>query len=552
MKILGVDLGSYSIKIAELEASSKGFVLSNFFEIQLSVDPNRDRHLQIIEALRNLAANYEPASTRWVIGVSQHEVSTHFKRFPFRERPKIQKSLAFELEEDIPLDIDETIFDFKIVEFAGPSTDVLTIACPKDTIEASLQLAKDCGFDPEIVSVEGMALANIYTPWNATPPEVSSRLKNPESPIEADETSQAPAEGAKVVLHIGHKKTIVLVYRGPTLIATRSILWGGLDVAENLSRTFKVSLFEGMKMLTSRSFILMNSAGATQDQLRLSQCVASQVDQLLKDLRLLLLDVKTAFNLNFEEVELLGGTSQIQNLAPYITQGLEIPTNANFHNLTRYSSRIQIGPQIEAAAPIAVGLAIEGMKRQRNPAINLRKSEFARENLTLKRFWEQWRVPAQIMAASFVAFTVFSMVREQIATNINLSADERVSEAAQKVAGLKGSAASETNLRKFIKAQRTLLANNQALAQLDGYASALDILARLSEKMPAKSNPGIDLSLFELDNEDLTIKGKATTPSQVSAIEQSLGEIAQAKSLSRMPGDQAAGFAFKLKVKRKE
>ena len=111
MKIFGVDLGTYSVKVAEMDVTARGYVLSGFHEFALSLDPQKDKSLEVIEALRKLSAASDPSNTKWVLGVSQSNVSVHFNRFPFKERQKILKSLAFELEDEIPLDIDETIFD---------------------------------------------------------------------------------------------------------------------------------------------------------------------------------------------------------------------------------------------------------------------------------------------------------------------------------------------------------------------------------------------------------------------------------------------------------
>ncbi len=557
MKILGVDLGTYSVKVAELDAGAKGFTLNNYFEFPLSTEPHADRNLQIIEALRGLAVNYDPSKTRWVVGVPQHRVSVHFKRFPFRERPKIQKSLAFELEDDIPLDIDETIFDFKIVEFVGTSADVLTIASPHEAIQELLSLSKDCGFDPEIVSVEGLALNNNFQAWNASPPEVSPALRIPSEAEDTGILREQPASNSRLRLHLGHSRSILIVYRDSNLVATRSIFWGGADIAAELARAFNVPMFEAMKILTSKSFILMNSTGASSDQIRLSHAVASQVDLLLREVKLTLIELKTAFNLEYVEVELTGGVSQIQNLGAYITQGLELPANTNTQTLARFSTRLTLNSQIEAIAPVAVGLAIEGMKRPRNPAINLRKDDFARENLSLKLFWEQWRVPVQIALSAFAVFFVYSVIRDQVAASLNFSAEEKVTEAGTKAAGLKGASANESNIRKYIKAQKTLLANQQALGQLDVYTSAMSILARLSEKFPAKipqgQNPsqGLDITYFELENDELTIKGHTANSALVPKVKQALGDMAQPKSMSDLVADPG-GFAFKLKVNRKD
>ena len=556
MKILGVDIGSFSIKIAELETTGRGFAFDGFYEFPLSVDPGRDRAIEIIEILRSVAARYDASSTKWVIGVPQHRVSVHHRRFPFRERQKILKSLAFELEDDIPLDIDETIFDLKVVEFVGQMADTLTVASPREAVQQSLNVARDGGIDPDIVSVEGLAYSNVFERWNSAPPEV------PPSARVFDETTGVGPHAltsSRLVLHLGHQRSLLLVYRDGALIATRTMLWGGAEIAEALGRTFGVTIFEAVKILQEKSFILMNSAGASRDQQRLSQTVTDCVDNLIRQLRLILLELKADFGLEFTSIDLTGGVSQIQNLGPYLTQGLEIPANTAANAFDDKHPRFGLTPQIEAVAGPALGLAIEGMKRPRNPPLNLRKGELARENLTMKVFWEEWRLPVQIAVAAFAIFFVYSIVRDQVASGLLSTADERLVEAAGKTAGLRGGSANESGINRYIRQQKTLIKSREALAQIDNYSSALDVLNKVSEKLPVVSKPtpgkGIDVTYFNVDGDEVRIEGRAQGI-DLAQIERALSEVAQPRKVEKAP-ETATGtgpgtpFSYKFKVLRK-
>jgi general secretion pathway protein L len=312
-----------------------------------------------------------------------------------------------------------------------------------------------------------------------------------------------------------------------------------------------------MKLLVSKSFILVNSAGATKDQLLLSEAVSSQVDNLIRELKLTFLETKTAFHLEIESVELVGGTSQIQNLGAYLTQGLEIPANPNTQVLAGTPAKIEITPQLEMIAPVALGLAIEGLKRQRNPPINLRKNEFSRENLSLKKLLDRWRVPAQIALAAFVLFFIYSFARDQIASSLDTSADERVSEAALKAASLKGQAASEAGIGKYLKTQRDRISHQEAISQLDDYITAVEIVTKISDKFPMKAPPGqdVDVTLIDVSDGDVIIKGRAHSAAQIALIQKSLNDVAEAKTLATMPAPEVSGgmpFGFKMRVKRKK
>lgn len=554
MKILGVDLGSYSIKIAELETSGKGYSFNAFHEFPLSQDPNRDRGLEIIEILRNFSSQYD-ATARWIVGVPQTEAATHLKRFPFRERQKILKSLPFELEDDIPMDIDEVIFDAKVSEYVGPMADVLTVAVPKESVEETLGVAKDGGFDADLISVEGLAFANLFERWQNTPVETPLAMR------EVDEaTGQLPASTSRLVLHMGHSRTLLLVYRDTGLVAVRSIQWGGIDVAQALVGAFNIPMHEAIKTLHSKAYILMNSAGASKDQMRLSQAVATSVDHLMRDLRLTLIEVKAAYNLEFSRIDMTGGMSSIQNLGAYITQSLEIPANLAPSIFSEVSTRFALTSEVESVGGVALGLAIEGLKRPRNPAINLRQGEFARENLSLKLFWENWRVPVQIAIAAFMIFTVYSFVRESMSAGLMMTADEQLTESAQKVLAQKNIADATSSITRYLSTQKSLIRSREAYAQIDDYVPAFDVLAKLSEKLPVLTKPvsgqGLDVTVLTIENDDGHIEGFVQGSVTIPQVERALEDVVRAKSVVKSPGSNSVAgkgtpFSYNFKLNRK-
>lgn len=552
MKILGLDVGTYSVKVAELDVTSKGYVLVGFHEMPLSLDPQKDRRLEIIETLRSFSQNYDSSNTKWVMGVAQDRVSVHQKRFPFKERQKIQKSLAFELEDEIPFDIDDTIFDAKITDFAGNFAETLTVASPKDVVEDVLALAKDGGFDVEIISVEGLALANLFENPDLPPPE------NPAPRQEEGETPPADPTPSRLILHLGNSRSNLLVYRDNALVAVRSIQWGGADIANEVVQVFQVPIFEAVKVLESRSFILMNSAGATKDQIHLSNTIAGAVDGLLSELRLTLLDLRSQFNLRFETIDITGGAGQIQNLGAYLTQNLEIPANVirPFEGLRQV--RMDFTAHMEAVSVVAVGLALEGVKRPRNPAVNLRKDEFALENETLKRFWETWRVPVQVAAVMFILFFVYSVTRDQMASGLSEKADDRVADMAKRVANLKAGQANQSGVEAYISSQKKLIKDSEELSKAQNVNSAMDVLAEIAAKVPVVKPPaagrGLNVSHLDIENEDVTIEGHVDQGNS-KILQQALQDMAKPKTfqtLKQLPPGSAPGvpFAYKFKVER--
>ncbi|MEQ1723711.1 MAG: pilus assembly protein PilM, partial [Pseudobdellovibrio sp.] len=132
MRSIGLDIGEYSVKLVELVQNKKNVSINQIQEKQLSQNISAvDKELEVIEFVRGFLASGDYNQARWVLAIKQDQATTRYKSFPFSDRIKIQKSLSFEMEEDIPFDTENCVFDAKVVFTQGPTSDVLATAVPK-------------------------------------------------------------------------------------------------------------------------------------------------------------------------------------------------------------------------------------------------------------------------------------------------------------------------------------------------------------------------------------------------------------------------------------
>lgn len=557
MKVYGVDIGSSSIKIAEVESSGRSISLNHVWEIPLSVDPTKDQDLDILERLREFSSQIKsaPGDAKWVLGIPQSMISARFRRFPFKERAKILKSLPFELDEEIPFEMDETVFDARMVELHNNATDVMAVACPKEAVRQALSTAKDGGFDAQIIAAEGAALSNIVESWWLAPP-TSKRQ------VALGETTEAEARPAQALLQIGHRRSVLLIHRDGQLISIRSIQWGGHDLAESLAGSFSVPYMEAVKALPKKAFLLLNTSGATRDQLGMHTAMETAMSSLVRDLKLTFLDARTTLGAEIQALAICGGGSRLQNLAPWLTQALAIPTN----NLSVFDSvinsgkvqiRFQADHDLTTVAGVAIGLALEGLRRVRNPAINFRQGEFAKSNESLRKFWETWQVTVQITVAIFFIFTTYSWWRNSLAEQLSLQSEDILKAGAKKAANL--NTADLDAVLNYITREQSLLKDRETLAGLQDYVSALEIMARIAENSPVQKPPnptvGLAVTRLSIDNEDVSIEGRVLDPARLDRLKTALQKVARAgslKSQSPTSSSTSAGtaFAFNFKVDR--
>lgn len=546
MKSLGIDIGSSSIKVVEVHSTSKGFQVAQFMEHPLGMSPGTDQELEILEYLRNLASAYDPAQTRFVFGLPQNRVAVRNKFFPFNDRLKISKSLAFELEEDLPFSSDNAIFDAKIIRTMGPGAEVLACAAPKIHVQTLIQRAQDSNMDPALISAEGTAFANNFERWNEAPPASAAPI------LELDGENR-PTRQVHLVLNIGHSRTLVCAFEGSSLIQVGTILWGGKNIADAIAKKYEIPYIEALKELQTKAFILTNKQGATFDQVTFSDTIAKSVREMARDLQLAILEMKSEFNAQINGIQLTGGVSQIQNLGPFMTQILEVPVNRV--SVLDQTPNVNFERSVANGAKlgVALGLAIEGLKKPRNPAINFLRGEFAKENHQLKAFWEKWSNTLKVATAALVVLFVYTSLRESFALSLADRAQEVLKTQAKNVAGLKGRAASENGIRKYIRDNKKRAADLKTLASVANMNSALDIAKKISEAVPPKSGITLDIQQLAIQDSQVTMQGYVNSPKEMSLLQQALTNVSEngqvragQSSLGPVTGRTAFSFSFNV------
>ncbi|MCB0349749.1 MAG: pilus assembly protein PilM [Bdellovibrionales bacterium] len=538
---IGIDIGSYSIKVAKVRSSGKSYELVHYSEYPLSQDPNKDNQIETIEILRDVHSKIWEEGTQYVVGAHQFEVSIRRREFPFRERHKILKSLPFELEDDIPFSAENSIFDAKITHYTGNTAHLLACACPKEHLVQILKRVGDGGIQPDIVSVDGLALANLFEEWREAPWEY------------AESTQPLPeASTSDVIISIGHKTSTALVIKDGYLLDLRLVDFGGKDIAEAISARYSMHYLEALKELRKKAFILTNNDGATREQIALSEVIKASIDPLAQKLRLALLDMQSRYNIEYRQAILIGGVSQLRNLGPYLTQKLELSTNRlgklDFVPQLDFAS----SPNSEVSFVTAIGLAIEGVKRAKNPSINLLKGEYAKQNQSLRFFWDKWGYATKMIAASFVLLTIWGSLRVDFSQSNAEVAYDLLRTQAKTILGSKRP--NDREINGFIREQEQKLQMKEMIESLQGINSTLDILKQISALAPNSKKPtGLNVRVFNVNSDTVNIVGEASRVEIINKIQDAIKSVAVKGQIQTMPptikttpGYKSFSYTFKV------
>jgi general secretion pathway protein L len=548
MRSIGIDIGSSSIKVVEMLTTSKGFQVVQCFERPLSLNPNQDQEIEIIEILRDISARFDPTQTRFNLCLRQDQVSIRHKVFPFNDRLKIGRSLAYELEEEIPFSSDNSIFDAKILRTIGNTAEILACAAPKQHIRNLLQRCADASIEPGVISVEGMSFANVYERWNEPPVALPAEL-------DLSDNERKPERSVNLVLNMGHTRTLVCAFEGNTLLGIRTILWGAKNIAEAVARKYEIPFLDALQELQAKSFILTSKQGATFDQVTFSETIAKSVREMVRDMQLSIMEFRSEFNATITQIGITGGASNIKNLGPYLTQQLEVPVNKVYPMDLIPNVLFEKNSRTDSIYGLALGLAIEGLKKPRNPAVNFLRGEFAKQNNSMRKLWTTWGPTVRLAATALVIFLIYSYLREDFASQLVEHADETLITQAKNVAKLPTKKANETNIKKYIRENKKRAADLKTLESVASMNSALDILKRINDATPAKNQVTLDVKRIDVKDGFVAMEGYVNSPVEMTRLQKSLASVAadgsvRSNKTGLLPLSGKTAFSFNFNVDR--
>ncbi len=214
-RIIGLDVGSWSIKAAVLESSLRRAQLVAYHEHHIPSGPagaslEGAQEAAITATLRAL----EPDAL--IAAVPGSSLLTREIQLPFSDEKRVAQVLGFELETVIPRPIEEVVYDYQIVREDEDGTTLLCPAVDRGRLESWLATLREAGADPRFLTATGISAEELV--------------------------GHVEVEGAEVValVDLGHRTTTVSVVSNGRVEAMRTISRGGHQLTLALSRGMEV------------------------------------------------------------------------------------------------------------------------------------------------------------------------------------------------------------------------------------------------------------------------------------------------------------------------
>ncbi len=167
--LVGLDIGSRTIKAAEVVETKNGWALKTFGSIDLipgAIEEGVIKDPQAVAAaIRELFSLYNIRQHNVAISIGGYSVIV--KNITVQNMPEEQlyESLNFEAEQYIPFDINDVNLDFQILGEAEGNPNqmnVLLVAAKKDMVNDYINLIDMAQLNLCVIDIDAFALQNIY------------------------------------------------------------------------------------------------------------------------------------------------------------------------------------------------------------------------------------------------------------------------------------------------------------------------------------------------------------------------------------------------------
>ncbi len=336
--IIGIDIGSSSVKLVQIKKSGSAFLLQNVGILPLPSEAIVDNSLMdttsIVETIKTLVKSLGIKTKDVACSISGNSVIIRKISLPAMTHEELEDQIFWEAEQYIPYDINDVNLDFEILEsdlLETAKMTVLLVASKKDFINEYVSVFNEAGLKLVIVDVDSFAVQNTF--------EINYG---------------SDIENIVALVNIGASIININIVKDGMSLFTRDIQIGGNLYTEEIQRQFAISSEDAERIKIS---------GEYHDMARLNEIISRTTDTVAVEImRSLDLYSPVGDEQKISKIYLSGGCSKIALLPSVLSQRTNLPVDIlnPFYGI-KYNDKDfdpeyikEIGPFVAVAAGLAI------------------------------------------------------------------------------------------------------------------------------------------------------------------------------------------------------
>ncbi len=352
--VIGIDIGSYSVKIVYFKKEAGELKLKSWGHIPIEAKADaspEERRQQSVNRLRAFMIEKGLKVQNAAVSISGNAVIVRYVKFPLLTKDELRSTLATEAEPFIPFDINEVQLGFhvlnEITEDGQKKMETVLVAAKKEAVQERVDVLDELKLKPSIIDVDSFAIENVH---EAT----------------TDPNSQM---GSTLYLNIGHSVTNLSIIEEGVTRVVRDVFISGSTFTKAVMRALQYDQPKAEEAKKKHGILLdaEEKEKALQegdrDALGVSQAVTGVLKDLVAELhRSVDFYLSQGPERNIGKIVLAGGSASMKNLAKALAAELKVPVDVLKPFAMLPEPPQDIPADIMPSMAVAVGLALRKNK----------------------------------------------------------------------------------------------------------------------------------------------------------------------------------------------
>ncbi len=281
VNLIGVDIGSYSVKVIELKSKKDGYLLKNIAEMNLPEDVISEGTVvdygEIVNVLTTIFNDNKFSHKKVAAALKGNAVIAKKLTVPSVDDKNFKETFRWEAEQYIQMEIDEVNIDYEILSQNKEyeQTEVLLAVARKDLIMDMTSVLESSKLKPVLIDLEVFSLLNAF------------------------EVNYGIDSDVSVIINIGHSSTLIIFVKNGLYEFSREINIGGKNAIEKIQQQMGMTMEESSLIIKDLEAIEYND----------------ELQNVLKDFnKQLAIEIKNS-------VDMFSTTSQMDTLKCYLCGG---------------------------------------------------------------------------------------------------------------------------------------------------------------------------------------------------------------------------------------
>ncbi len=301
--LFGLDLGFSTIKVMQLEQTSKGHNLVGYGVGGFNNTATKDGMILDYEVIARAATQlFEHGITghintrRVALSVPASKTYTRTINLPVIQDSEIEEAVRLEAEQYIPMPLSELYLDHLVIQRNEEGIEVLAVATPRKIVDSHIKLARLLGLEPVGFDTSILAAARVFE--------------------KQDEHNDIPA----VLVDFGSISADITVH-DKTVIVTGTSPQGGDSFTEQIAKALGVSHEEAHIIKTKYGI------GKSRKQAEILASIKPSLDQLAKEIQRMIRyhEERSGSEQKIGQIVSMGGGANMPGLSEYLTDTIRLP-----------------------------------------------------------------------------------------------------------------------------------------------------------------------------------------------------------------------------------